>query len=205
MTIFPNFCVKFCGEESVEGLQPGLSGVEENASPDGSVEVPSVAALQEGGEMIIDEPDFTAWFQASIGKWKVKWKWAREKFDNEILQWIENGWLIPYDEGKWGPPKAVIPFLCVVQPHKSKVRPCLDFRFLNDNIQKYSARADVCGEKIRTWRKMGSNTVILDLYAGFSGRNAVALSNGQIQGEELRTCDNGLRSQCSASSNVCNP
>ena len=33
---------------------------------------------------------------------------ARDAYENEILQWQRNGWLLPYSEEELGPPKGLI-------------------------------------------------------------------------------------------------
>ena len=71
--------------------------------------------------------------------------------------------MLPYPEEELGPPKALIPLMAVVQQNKSKVRPVLDFRELNWYVDAYTAHADVCVQKLREWRKKGSNVSVLDL------------------------------------------
>ena len=53
---------------------------------------------------------------------------ATDAFENEILQWQRNGWLLPYSEEELGPPKGLIPFMTVVREQKRKVCPVLDYR-----------------------------------------------------------------------------
>ena len=71
----------------------------------------------------IDEPDFRVLFDASEKAWTVTWKWsddaepdalrnsvteyaiptaARSSYEEEIQEWIANGWLEPYDDKKMG-------------------------------------------------------------------------------------------------------
>ena len=45
---------------------------------------------------------------------------------------------------------------------KSKVRPVLDFLELNEYVDAFTAHADVCVQKLRGWRKKGSNVSVLD-------------------------------------------
>ena len=103
----------------------------------------------------VDEPDFTASFDAEENAWTVKWKWsnghepgvlknkipeyavpdsARNEYENELEEWIENGILLPYDEQVHGEAKGLIPLMAVVQQNKEKVRPVLDFRELNSHV-----------------------------------------------------------------------
>ena len=83
----------------------------------------------------IDEPDFSVTYDRKNKEWTASWKWvnghspselsssvqeyvvpchARDAYENEILQWQRNGWLLPYSEGLC-PPKAVV--------QEQKVRP----------------------------------------------------------------------------------
>ena len=126
---------------------------------------------------LIEDDDFTARFDGV--KWTMSWKWKQAKepllankfvqypvkpalqedFDGEIQQWIRDGWLTPYN----GVVKGVLPLLAVEQKNKEKVRPVLDYRVLNTHISSHTAEADVCHEKLRSWRKLGSNAAIVDL------------------------------------------
>ncbi|KAK4326819.1 hypothetical protein Pmani_002676 [Petrolisthes manimaculis] len=75
-------------------------------------------------------------------------------------KWIKDGWLVPHNECKHGPPKGLIPLMAVVQHNKGKVRPVLDFRELNDT---FTADSDVCADKLWEWRKQGINLSMVDL------------------------------------------
>lgn len=123
----------------------------------------------------IDDIDFTAEF--ANGKWVVRWFYFEEpKLNNRVSQykvpeeieeeyckeldgWIKDGWLRRYD----GDFKGVIPLMAVVQKNKSKVRPVMDFRQLNESVSNHTAESSVCGEKLRNWRRMGSNLSVIDL------------------------------------------
>ena len=85
---------------------------------------------------------------------------ARDAYENEILQWQQNGWLLPYSE-ELGPPKGRIPLMVVMQ--KQKVRPVLDYRELNGFVDAFTANAEVCVQKLREWRRQGVNVLFLDL------------------------------------------
>ena len=134
--------------------------------------------------LVVDESDFVVRFDARTRQWTAAWKWtddrqpdalkncvaeykikpeAKEEYEKEIGEWMERGWLRRYDESKHGKPKGLIPLMAVVQKNKTKVRPVLDFRELNEHIQPFTANADVCAEKIRQWRKKGSNVALIDL------------------------------------------
>ena len=132
----------------------------------------------------IDEPDFRASFDASEKAWTVTWKWsddaephamqnrvseysiptsARLSYEAEIEEWITNGWLEPYDDEKLGAAKGLIPLMAIIQQNKDKVRPVMDFRELNSHVDTFTASADVCADKIREWRRLGTNVAIVDL------------------------------------------
>ena len=53
--------------------------------------------------------------------------------------------------------------MAVIQKNKGKVRPVLDYRELNTHLETHTADADVCASKLREWRRMGCNVVVLDL------------------------------------------
>ena len=76
---------------------------------------------------------------------------------------MSNGWLVPYKEEELGPPKGLIPLIAVLQQHKSKVCPAMDFWQLNHHVDVFTAKTDVCAAKLREWRQKGSNVSLLDL------------------------------------------
>ncbi|KAF4685365.1 hypothetical protein FOZ60_006628 [Perkinsus olseni] len=123
--------------------------------------------------------DFDTWWSKSDGYWTFRWHWKddqpplnpiysrlakypvkltaqqEQQYDQELSSWISSGWLIPYDEKKFGPVKVELPFLPVVQAHKSSspLRACVDARRLNDlviNTPGYSTIS--CPDKLRQWR-----------------------------------------------------
>ena len=131
----------------------------------------------------IDEPDFCVSFDASEKARTVAWKWsddadphalrnrvteysiptsARLSYEAEIEECITNGWLEPYDDDMLGPAKGLIPLMAIVQQNKDKVRPVMDFRELNSHVDAFTANADVCADKIREWRRLGTNVAIVD-------------------------------------------
>lgn len=136
----------------------------------------------------VEESDFRASFDRAKKEWVVEWKWSngrepvelknsiaeyrvpdtvRPDFEAEIKRWISEGWLAVYDDVKLGSPKGLIPLLAVVQQNKEKTRPVLDFRELNSLIDVYTANADVCSDKLREWRRQGTNTSLLDLSSAY--------------------------------------
>ena len=85
---------------------------------------------------------------------------ARDAYENEILQWQPNGWLLPYSE-ELGPPKGLIPLMAVMP--KQKVRLVLDYRECNGFVNAFTANAEVCVQKLREWRRQGVNVSLLGL------------------------------------------
>lgn len=143
------------------------------------------AAVKPRAETVIDENDFRVQYDRLSKKWTVDWKWSggtepgcltnetteysmkpevREQYEKEVRQWIAEGWLVPYNAEEHGPVKGTIPLMAVTQKNKNdKVRPVLDFRELNECLSPHTADADVCREKIREWRRRGSNITMIDL------------------------------------------
>lgn len=127
-------------------------------------------------DLKIEDHDFTATF--SNGHWTVQWKWTdseptlhnsvaqysiptdiQDSYHEEVQQWIKNQWLIPFD----GVCNGIVPLMAIVQSNKSKVRPVLDYRELNQFVSSHTATSDVCHEKLRRWRTLGSNVSLVDL------------------------------------------
>ena len=81
------------------------------------------------------------------------------RFKSEVERWIGNKWLVKTNCSGDG----VIPLMAVVQEKKNKVRPVLDFLELNEFVECSEADADVCEEKLRSWRQKSSNCALLDL------------------------------------------
>ena len=134
--------------------------------------------------LVVDAPDFVVRFDADERAWIMSWKWengtepvclpnsvpeyamsaeARLEFEAELRTWMDNGWLIPYDQSVHGPPRGLLPLMAVEQGSKSKVRPCLDYRQLNTHVPVHTAEADVCAETLRRWRRHGTNIAVVDL------------------------------------------
>ena len=130
----------------------------------------------------MDAKDFTASFDDRTRTWTVAWKWAdgvgpaclmnrvaeyrvppsaRQEYDEELELWLTNGWLRPYDEEVDGPPRGLVPLMAV--PQAKKVRPVLDMRELNEHVAAYTADADVCADRLRTWRRHGRRVAVVDL------------------------------------------
>ena len=77
--------------------------------------------------------------------------------------WLNNGWLLPYPEEELSPPNGLIPLIVVFEQNKSKVNPVLDFCELKGHVDAYMAHTDMCVQKLREWRKKGSNVLVLNL------------------------------------------
>jgi len=138
-------------------------------------------------ELVIHDKDFDAKFDGKVWTVRYFWKGAgqgtpnlknrvalydrgldgakREKFEQEVEQWIEEGILVPW-EGEEG---GVIPLLAVEQPTKNKVRPVLDFRELNELVECHTGDEliDVCADTLREWRRVSGETQIVDLKAAY--------------------------------------
>jgi len=135
-------------------------------------------------KIVIDDVDFTASWNEK--EWNVKWKWKenqetikdcmnprqivnkndKDRFDNEIQLWIDEGILIPYNETKHEKVKRYIPLMSVRQEkgESVKIRPVLDYRELNKLIESHPAGAvPLCSERLRSWRQVGTTTSVLDL------------------------------------------
>ena len=135
-------------------------------------------ALDLGTAIELEQPDFRAEFDQRTKSWTVTWKCsgdqppeklynrvpeytiparARADYEKELQNWIDNGWLVPYPADK---------LMAVIQqskPSKQKVRPVFDYRELNDHVDPFTARTEICTEKLREWRQAGSNVSVLDL------------------------------------------
>lgn len=157
------------GNESVSvTVLPLCNSVRSNAS---------VVGESTPNELAIDDVDFSARFVDGV--WVVRWKWKdgepsgmtsgvacykindsdREEFDKEINNWIEEGILV---EGSF-PDSQIIPLMAVRQQSKSKVRPVMDYRQLNQHVSCHTSNSAVCDESLRRFRQMGEKAVLLDL------------------------------------------
>ena len=67
-----------------------------------------------------------------------------------------------YDDEELGLAKGLIPLMAIIQQNKDNVRPGMDFRELNSHVDAFTASADVCADKIREWRRLGTNVAIVD-------------------------------------------
>jgi hypothetical protein len=130
----------------------------------------------------VDDADFVAKFDGK--SWSIRWKWKenvepanvrsppnykvsgehQEAFDKELETWIDEGILVRHDVSLHGNVKAFIPMMAVWQPRKNKVRPVLDYRFINDSLESHTGSCtSACDESLRRCRCRGGNIRILDL------------------------------------------
>ena len=150
-----------------------------------------LSAASNGEQVTLEMDDFTVWWDETEKRWVLTWKWKdgqpptrpvgpgigkyaraqlsdaqEELFQKELHTWLENKWLVPYDEAVHGPLGAVLPLLPAVQQHKpsTPVRPCLDYSMLNEFIlSNPGANSPVCGDKIREWRQRTDDSKLLDI------------------------------------------
>lgn len=135
------------------------------------------------GVIKIDDKDFESKFCNK--EWTVRWTWKdrpppinskrgnykipledKEEFSAELDLWIREGILVPWDVKRDGCVKNVLPLMSVrqVKGDKTKVRPVLDFRFLNEYILSFPGSATpLCQERLRQWRQVGNNCSVVDL------------------------------------------
>ncbi|XP_043232536.1 uncharacterized protein LOC122386889 [Amphibalanus amphitrite] len=119
---------------AASSLHPGCN--ETAAQPE-----PTPTDLHPDRAPVVDAPDYAVYFDPTSKAWRMKWKWtdgaepeclqntvaqyrvpcdARREFDDELKRWVEQGWLIPYNESELGPPKGLVPLMAVQQKNKSK-------------------------------------------------------------------------------------
>ncbi|KFD49045.1 hypothetical protein M513_10093 [Trichuris suis] len=135
----------------------------------------AVVVASAAASIRVDEKDFVATYDPATNTWTTAWKWAndaapevlrntkeefplpegiREAYTEELEQWIQNGWLIPYDESKFGPAKALIPLMAVIQRSKDVTQfrgkaylsliDCGPSRFAIWRPLKYHTSDDIC-------------------------------------------------------------
>ena len=171
------------GMPSISALGGVVIGSPSDVKFCGEVNSTPIEGSSEGG-LEVDAPDFSVRFDAAERAWTMSWKWedgkepiylpncvpeyamsaeARMDFEAELQSWIENGWLVPYDESIHGPPRGLLPLMAVEQGSKAKVRPCMDYRQLNSHVPAHTADADVCTDTMRKWRRHGTNLALVDL------------------------------------------
>ncbi|XP_076031925.1 uncharacterized protein LOC143019828 [Oratosquilla oratoria] len=146
---------------------------------------PKLDPVERATPCTIEDEDFLAEFDCR--KWEVEWypkedlpvlknkvdcytrtlrEGVRECFDLEVERWIEEGILSPWEEPV---EDGTLPLMAVVQPTKSKVRPVLDFRELNQFVKCPTGDdfVDVCSETLRRWRRRRGASAVVDLRAAY--------------------------------------
>ncbi|XP_065190714.1 uncharacterized protein LOC135821644 [Sycon ciliatum] len=179
---------------AVFGTRPVVAAVESKISNEEHLPR-HVQVRQDGDKVTLEMSDCEVMFDPEKGFWEVTWKWCdgaapsspigtgigeysrqglsddqEVKFVTEVQNWIDQGWLVPYDEGSHGEIGGVLPLLAVCQEHKvsTPVRPCLDYRALNSLIVSHPGLdAPACEEKLRKWRQCGDAMDILDIRKAF--------------------------------------
>ena len=107
---------------------------------------------------------------------------TRLAYEKELCAWIEAGWLILYPHKKFGQPKGLISLMAVVQQSKSKARPVMDYRELNQYDNTFTADADICACKLRERHQHGPNVSLLDLRTYLQVQ---AISNSDVCWQEI--------------------
>lgn len=134
----------------------------------------------------IEDRDFEGEFDGK--HWTVRWFWKNDQpptlrnkiscydrnmneekkgeYEKEIERWIEEGILLPWKEEV---EDGVLSLMAVEQPTKNKVRPVLDYRELNMQVECHTGDdvTDVCTEKLREWRQMNGELVLVDLRSAY--------------------------------------
>ena len=137
--------------------------------------------LEKPPQLGMRDADFQAVFDGR--KWMVCWEWngdppigtnqctgykvppeAQEAFDQELQEWVHDGYLVAWDSAKHGPIKNVVPLMCVQQKKGELNKPALDFRWLNSRIKSRPAAATpLCQEELCQWRRLSNKCAVVDL------------------------------------------
>ena len=167
--------IRFGPEPMSESVSASVAIADKHPSP-------FVEVTHESDDVVLKVDDGEVRWMAKEQYWQARWQWkdtvpsgtighgigeySRKQltaeqeslFCDEIEKWITEGWLIPHDAKEHGQPAAVLPLLAQLQEHKQStpVRPCLDYRQLNDRLKCQPGReAPACGETLRKWRLDG--------------------------------------------------
>ncbi len=111
------------------------------------------------------EPTGLIWKGVYMYDRKLKTPEAKEEFKREMQCWVDNNFVVPYDDATMGQPGAILPLNPVVQPGKStKVRPTCDYTELNPFIVSGMDRDhnEVCADSVRRWRAF-AGFIVADL------------------------------------------
>ena len=74
---------------------------------------------------------------------------VQDAHKEELSMWQCNGWLLLYPKEDLGPSKGLIPLMAVVQEHKQKVQPVLDFWVLNSFVEAFTTNTGVLAKTQR--------------------------------------------------------
>lgn len=183
----------FSGADAVLGMDfiVGIGGVNFSAAGvrreegGSSKRIAATAVSEQAERCTIVDRDFEAVFDGE--KWTAKWRWkageepilknriseyastekpdTKEDFDREVRSWISKGWLVPCETSR---SEGLLPLMAVIQRHKGKVRPVLDYRELNGYVESHpGADVAVCDEAMRRWRRKCSALKIIDLKSAY--------------------------------------
>ena len=135
----------------------------------------------------IEDKDFTAKFNGEY--WEVSWKWISEHppilknrvasysdklegskrvaYETELDRWVSEGILVEWNRDDVN--EGLLALMAVEQPTKNKIRPVLDYRELNQHVSCHTGDevTDVCGEKLREWRRIDGMGEIVDLKCAY--------------------------------------
>ncbi|CDW53745.1 hypothetical protein TTRE_0000201201 [Trichuris trichiura] len=130
----------------------------------------------------LEERNFTVAFDPATQVWTAAWRWTAGEgpvvLNHSVKEYSPSTRVrAPYEaefEKPQGMARSVrhpLPqssegtdsLMAVVQRHKQKVCPVMDFRELNAHIEPFTAAVDVCADKLRQWRRQGANVAVIDL------------------------------------------
>ena len=125
----------------------------------------SAISVRVDSELDIHDVDFDAKFDDK--KWTIKWKWvgpepefqnklalykiydhAKLAYDTEVQSWVDEGILQPVPRDCYV--ETVVPMMAVVQQN-------------NKHVSNHSGGSDTCDDKLRKWRRLENNILLLDL------------------------------------------
>ena len=99
-------------------------------------------------------------FKNKLALYKI-YDHAKLAYDTEVQSWVDEGILQPVPRDCYV--ETVVPMMAVVQQNKGKTRPVLDYRALNKHVSNHSGGSDTCDDKLRKWRRLETNILLLDL------------------------------------------
>ena len=154
-----------------------------------------ISVERDSDGVTLSSADFKVRWDNSAKSWTVAWVWGggveptdsigsgvtqysrkklsaeqEQQYQKEVQSWIDHGWMVPHDPDRHGKSGAILPLMAVCQGHKAStpVRPCLDYRRLNEAILSHpGGDAPACDQKIREWRRRGGDQVVVDIKKAF--------------------------------------